>query len=226
MIYVLGGGGGTKLFAAIGVTYPTGSTVTCTNGTKTLTPKNTNGQWAFAIPEAGEWTVTATQGINTKTTKFEITKEGQWESWVVTYREYLIKNGESVVNHSSSTANISTETDASGNSYLRIGYGGSSWSGTGHYYYAIDVTNYNTLFLDGLTKYYQQGNGLAKFGVGKTSGTTYTGSTDIQLTQGEFTFNVSNYTGTVYVIVSAGGYETSTQGWFSSSAYVANLWLE
>ena len=63
---------GSKLFAAIGVTYPAGSTLTCTNGTKTLTAKNTSGQWVFAIPEAGTWTVTATQGPNTKSQSVSI----------------------------------------------------------------------------------------------------------------------------------------------------------
>ena len=74
MIYVLSGG--TKLFAAIGVTYPAGSTCTCSNGTKTLKAKNTSGQWVFAIPEAGTWTVTA----GDKSRSVSITKEGQFES--------------------------------------------------------------------------------------------------------------------------------------------------
>lgn len=81
------GGGGTKLFAAIGVTYPAGSTVTCTKGTKTLTAKNTSGQWVFAIPEAGTWTVTA----GSKSTSVEINSEGQFEAVKLT--EYVIFNG-------------------------------------------------------------------------------------------------------------------------------------
>ena len=76
MIYVMSGGG-TKLFAAIGVTYPEGSTCTCTNGTKTLKAKNTSGQWVFAVPSKGTWTVTATDGSNSKSQSVEITAEGQ-----------------------------------------------------------------------------------------------------------------------------------------------------
>ena len=84
---------GTKLFAAIGVTYPAGSTVTCTNGTKTLTAKNTSGQWVFAIPEIGTWTVTATDGTNTKSQSVSITSEGQFESVELRYALVIIENG-------------------------------------------------------------------------------------------------------------------------------------
>lgn len=64
MIYVLSGGA--KAFAVIGVTYPAGSTCTCTEGSKTLKLKDTSGQGFFLIPYAGTWTVTATDGTNTK----------------------------------------------------------------------------------------------------------------------------------------------------------------
>lgn len=82
-------GGGTKLFATIGVTYPAGSTLTCTNGSKTLTAKTTSGQWVFAIPETGTWTVTATDGTNTKSESVSITAEGQWESVTLSYQFVL-----------------------------------------------------------------------------------------------------------------------------------------
>ena len=84
--------GGTEMFAAIGVTYPAGSTLTCTNGSKTLTAKNTSGQWVFAIPEAGTWTVTAMDGTNTKSQSVEINSEGQFENVELSYRTYLVKN--------------------------------------------------------------------------------------------------------------------------------------
>lgn len=92
------GGGSGKLFAAIGVTYPVGSAVTCTNGTKTLTAKTTSGQWVFAIPEAGTWTVTATDGTSSKSESVSITKEGQWESVELSYRYYLFKEGSGAQN--------------------------------------------------------------------------------------------------------------------------------
>lgn len=92
MIYVLSDG--TKLFAAIGVTYPAGSTLTCTNGTTTLKAKTTTGEWVFAIPKAGTWTVTATNGTDSKSQSVSITKEGQFESVELWYTLMLYKNGE------------------------------------------------------------------------------------------------------------------------------------
>lgn len=71
------GGGGTKLLAAIGVTYPQGSMCECTNGTKKLRAKNTSGQWVFAIPELGTWTVEITDGTSNKRESVIITAEGQ-----------------------------------------------------------------------------------------------------------------------------------------------------
>ena len=88
--------GGTKLFAAIGVKYPAGSTLSCTNGTKTLKAKNTSGQWVFAVPDVGTWTVTAVYGEKSKSAAVEITAEGQFVSVELVYRTYLFDNGEVV----------------------------------------------------------------------------------------------------------------------------------
>ena len=89
--------GSGKLFAAIGVTYPAGSTVTCTNKQtgKVLTAKNASEdtQWVFSIPEAGEWTVKATHGTNSKEQTVSIAKEGQFESVELSYALVIIENG-------------------------------------------------------------------------------------------------------------------------------------
>ena len=79
------GGGTSKAYAAIGVTYPAGSTCTCTDGAKTLKLKNTSGQGIFLIPYAATWTVTATDGTNTKSQSVEITSEGQSISVNIVY---------------------------------------------------------------------------------------------------------------------------------------------
>lgn len=57
--------GGGNVIAFISVTYPTGSTCTCTKGTKTLRAKGTTGTMVFKIPEAGTWTVSITDGTET-----------------------------------------------------------------------------------------------------------------------------------------------------------------
>lgn len=57
-------GGGEKIKSIIAVAYPAGSTCTCTDGTKTLTAKDTSGQAIFNVAP-GTWTVTATNGSET-----------------------------------------------------------------------------------------------------------------------------------------------------------------
>lgn len=91
MIYVLSGGG--KTYAFINVTYPAGSTCTCTDGSKTLKLKDTSGKGVFHIPYAATWTVTCTDGKNTKSKSVEISSEGQSVSVELIYAVYIFVNG-------------------------------------------------------------------------------------------------------------------------------------
>lgn len=52
----------TTAFAYIDVTYPSGSTCTCSDGTTTLTASDTSGKFVFGVPSSGTWTVHATSG--------------------------------------------------------------------------------------------------------------------------------------------------------------------
>lgn len=85
---------GVKLYAVIGVTYPEGSTLTCTNGTELYTAGNTSGQWVFAIPYAGTWTVTCIDGTKTKSQGVQITVEGQLERISLSYELLLFDGGD------------------------------------------------------------------------------------------------------------------------------------
>lgn len=69
-----GGGGFNK--SVIIVTAPTGSTVTCTKGTTVKTATEKNGEWWFRNLDLGEWTLKATLGDLSETTKFNIEKFG------------------------------------------------------------------------------------------------------------------------------------------------------
>ena len=70
------GGGGSKVVASIVVTYPAGSTLTCTLGSKVLTAKDTSGKWVFGLPSTGNWVVKAVSGSKSKSKTVEITAEG------------------------------------------------------------------------------------------------------------------------------------------------------
>lgn len=75
--------------ATINVAYPPGSTCTATCGSTTLTAPDTSGTWACVVPNAGTWTITATDGTNTKSEAISITTDGQSESITLSYRYYL-----------------------------------------------------------------------------------------------------------------------------------------
>ena len=85
-------GGGTP-YAAIGVTYPSGSVCTCTNGTLTLTAKGTGGKALFGIPYAGTWTVKAVKGSQSASKAVSITTEGQYATEELTFARLIFKNG-------------------------------------------------------------------------------------------------------------------------------------
>lgn len=92
MIYVMSGGLA-DAFAVIAVTYPSGSTCSCTNGTKTLKAKDTSGRYLFLIPEAGAWTVSCTDGSKSKSKTLNITASWQSESVVLNYELVLFDAG-------------------------------------------------------------------------------------------------------------------------------------
>lgn len=77
--------GGGIPYAIIGVTYPSGSTCTCTNGTRTLTAKDTTGKAMFVIPSAGTWTVKCVKGSQSASKAVKITAEGQVATVELTY---------------------------------------------------------------------------------------------------------------------------------------------
>ena len=155
-------GGGTP-YAAIGVTYPSGSVCTCTNGTLTLTAKGTGGKAIFVIPSAGTWTVKAVSGSKSTSKTVSITAEGQVETVTLTYALILFDGGDNTGVTGGWTYTITN-----------YGYGGSpvrgdnltvgttlywlpgrTWNdggtdqnnkdGYAHTKNKIDVTNYNTI---------------------------------------------------------------------------------
>lgn len=141
-------GGTSKAYAVIGVTYPAGSTCTCTDGTKTLTLKDTSGQGFFLIPYAAAWTVTATNGTNTKSQSVEITNEGQLESVTLSY-ELIINFNKSV--SASDSAGYTPDTDYKVlNTY-------------------IDLSSYTTLTFTVTSRTWSNvGNGYIRFGLNPT----------------------------------------------------------
>ena len=81
------------IYAIISVSYPEGSTCTCSNSDSSIvfTSENTSGSAIFPIPSSGTWTVKCYNGADyessekKKSVEVEITSDGQSESVVLTY---------------------------------------------------------------------------------------------------------------------------------------------
>lgn len=77
--------------ATINITYPAGSTCTCSDGATTLSAPDTSGTWACIVPNAGTWTVTSTSGTETDSKAVTITTDGQSTSVELSYALFLFK---------------------------------------------------------------------------------------------------------------------------------------
>ena len=142
------GGSSAKVYAVIGVTYPTGSTCTCTDGAKTLTAKDTTGKALFVIPYAGTWTVKAVSGNKSKSKTVSITAEGQVEVVTLIFETILweagsdqntsLTGGFAANDTNYVTVGDSTVTITGNRTYF--GSGSNNWSYSGNFYTKQKVT--------------------------------------------------------------------------------------
>lgn len=160
------GGSSAKVYAVIGVTYPTGSICTCSNGSKTLTTKDTSGKAMFIIPSAGTWTVKAVNGNKSASKAVSITADGQVETVELTYGLYIFKNGSGLTSGYSIKSN--SMTSAPTVSSDTISWSGNSSSGGVAFYIdpAVALSGYTKLCVDFECSYNYGGNYGMGFGVG------------------------------------------------------------
>lgn len=146
--------GGVRLFSVIGVTYPAGSVCTCTKGTKTYKAKNTSGRALFAVPEAGEWTVSCTDGTQTASTTATVSAEGEAVNVKLTYDLRLFDNGDECVNVTGGWTNAGYTYSSmlpappeisDGRIQLYGKSGGNTGIGTAQ---SIDLAGYSKLVID------------------------------------------------------------------------------
>lgn len=71
--------------ATINITYPVGSVCTCSNGSTTLTAPDTSGTWKCVVSNKGTWTVSCTNGTESKSETVSITTDGQNTSVELAY---------------------------------------------------------------------------------------------------------------------------------------------
>ena len=184
MIYVLSGEAAP--YAVIGVTYPSGATCTCTNGSKTLTAKDTTGKALYVIPSAGTWTVKAVKGSKSKSKAVSINAEGQVATVTLTYGLYIFKNGSGLTaGYSIKSNSIISAPKVSSD---RISWSGDSSSGGISMYIkpAVMLKDYTKLCVDFECSYNYGGNYGMGFGVGTDA------ATDTLITNTSWTAKVTN----------------------------------
>lgn len=130
----------TYFSATINVTYPAGSTCTCSDGTTTLTAPNTSGSWTCIVYNAGTWTATATDGDKSKSADVVITTDGQTESVTLLYITYLFKDGET---YDSLTGGWQGTVNAEKQALQLIVQAGKSQNV--HTKSKVDMTDYSTI---------------------------------------------------------------------------------
>lgn len=198
--------------ATIAVTYPEGSTCTCSDGTTTLTAVGTTGSYTFTVPNTGTWTVTATDGSSTASQAVSITAEGQSESVTLRYALVLFDNG-TYASETGGFTGISNSKLYTTNTGHQGDYTYTPWYSKN----AVDITKYSTLKFTvekgGVTGDASNYN-LLDVGITKTKGTTDTSKLAAKVrvrdssatTDKTYTLDISSFSGTYYVEgISQGG---------------------
>lgn len=146
-------------YAIIGVTYPEGSVCTCSNGSVTLTAKDTTGKALFVIPTAGTWTVKAVKGSKSTSKTVSITAEGQVKTVEINFGLYAFKENEGIgsglslrgINYISSAITNSDLPYESAGISITTASMFAKLTAVGENYWIsekVDVSNYSALKLD------------------------------------------------------------------------------
>ena len=156
MLFNLRGGGSGGVACAY-VTYPAGTTLTCTNGSLTITDTNSSSTnrkgVCIRIPTVGTWTFSCTSGNYSDTKTIGVANGGSYQVDLY-FREYMMRNGvaQSTVYYNDSE-HIYINTDYQGNPmtppentivYCTLGWGNHH----AMVMFRLDVTNYVRLVYD------------------------------------------------------------------------------
>lgn len=222
------------LFAAtIDITYPAGSTCTCSDGTTTLSAPDTSGTWACIVPNAGTWTAAATDGVENTSESVSITTDGQIVAIELSYLLWLYKSGNtynavtggwSVAEHGSTGGSFDSVLTLNDDSMLLSTevWGGSVAYANAFTNNSIDLTGVNTLKFKitgiGNTAYSDKEGNTHKFRFSlvvaneRPTKQNPTFAADMKiLATGEYSVDVSAVTtGYVGIWITTGGYIKTT----------------
>lgn len=219
--------------ATINITYPAGSTCTCSDGTTTLSAPDTSGTWACIVPNAGTWTAAATDGVENTSETVSITTDGQIVAIDLSYLLWLYKSGNtynavtggwSVSKHPSTGGSFDGVLTLNADSMLLSTevWGGSVGYANAFTNNSIDLTGVNTLKFKitgiGDTAYSDKEGNTHKFRFSLVvanerptkQNPTFAANMNI-LATGEYSVDVSAVTtGYVGIWITTGGYIKTT----------------
>lgn len=219
--------------ATINITYPAGSTCTCSDGTTILSAPDTSGTWACVVPNAGTWTAAATDGVENTSESVSITTDGQIVAIELSYLLWLYKSGNtynavtggwSVSEHPSTGGSFDGVLTLNADSMLLSTevWGGSVGYANAFTNNSIDLTGVNTLKFKitgiGNTAYSDKEGNTHKFRFSlvvaneRPTKQTPTFAADMKiLATGEYSVDVSAVTaGYVGIWITTGGYIKTT----------------
>lgn len=218
-------GGGGKALGAISVTYPEGSTCTCSNGTKTLRAKDTTGNALFLLPEVGAWNVLITDGSHSKTNSVEVGICGAYTVKIgyeknVFYDGVLATEVGTLVHISGDTASqTSSEWEITSDNLLHIRANASQGSGNSvfkGFTNPVDFLGYSSL------KIRVKGTGTVGYGSSNASSFTVSESVTDNDNYKDVTFDISGRQSEYYLIFQA----VASAGYINRSMYISKIWLE
>lgn len=214
---ILGGSDPLKnAYAIIMVTFPAGATCTCSNGTKTYTAGNTYGGWAFGVNAAGDWTITITQGVKTRSQTVAVEEQYQVININMLFGIILFDNGDLGESGGFTAGSVGAQSyDFS----VHAGY--TYEEGVAHSVKAVDVTPYTTLTVDmekSANTYNDEGAwGASWIGLAQTQGWNFAASIRVDpKARNTYTVDISNLSGLHYFMIKNSG---TYNGWLTSYIY-------
>lgn len=190
--------------ATINITYPAGSTCTCSDGTTTLSAPDTSGTWACIVPNAGTWTVSSTDGDKSKSADIVINTNGQTESVTLLYITYLFKDGET---YDSLTGGWQGTVNAEKQALqltANAGKTASVWTQN-----KVDLTDYSSVSVKSDSNVIIGLSIIIASAIGSTSGQVATAN--ISGAESELSLDISAITGEYFVWLSAYSEKGSTR---------------
>lgn len=132
--------------ATIKVTYPAGSTLTCSDGTTTLNATNTSGSYTFTVPNAGEWTVKATYDGKTASEEVNVESSGQSFNVTLNYDFYIVTSGSGLASGYSMQSSNGASVTRNGDGTMSVN-GLPAGNAFAYVSPALDLSKYSVMYI-------------------------------------------------------------------------------